>query len=91
MISINVLVDAYGILRTDFTKQFQVPNMHFLKIKLLLENKEKYDSFVFGSSRPEKIDPRHIPNGRLLQSDLPDRRAPGTSGKPQVPAQERIS
>ncbi len=71
VICINVTVDAYGIIRTDFSRQFQVPNMHFIKIKFLLENKDKFDSFVFGSSRPEKIDPRHIPGGRFYDVTYP--------------------
>ncbi len=71
VVLINVVVDAYGILRTDFSKQFQNPNMNYVKIKYLLANKQKFDSFVFGSSRVETIDVKKIPDGRFYNMIYP--------------------
>lgn len=64
VVFINVMVDAYGILRTDFSRLFQAPDLNYSKIKYLLENKKKYDSFIFGSSRVAVIDVKKIFNGR---------------------------
>ncbi len=64
IVAVNIVVDAYGILRKDFSRQFQVPNMNVIKMHYLMENKNKYDSFIFGSSRVENIDQSKIPNGR---------------------------
>ncbi|HWR73343.1 MAG TPA: hypothetical protein VN604_09240 [Nitrospirota bacterium] len=62
---INCIVDSYGILRSDFTKQFQEPNNNFIKIKFLLKNKDRYDSFLFGSSRVNGIDVEKIRSQRF--------------------------
>ncbi len=64
IVFINVVVDPYGILRTDFSRQFQAPDLNFCKIKFLLKNTKKFDSFIFGSSRVAVIDVKKIFNGR---------------------------
>ncbi len=64
VVVVNIIVDADGILRTDLSRQFQPPNMSCCKIQHLLDHKDKYDSFVFGSSRVANIDVRKIPGGR---------------------------
>jgi hypothetical protein len=64
VVVINVVVDAYGIRRTDFSRQSQPPNMSFCKINYLLKNRNKFDSFIFGSSRVTNIDVKKIFNGR---------------------------
>ncbi len=71
VVSINIAVDAYGILRSDFSRQFQVPNMNYIKIKYLLNNKMKFDSFVFGSSRVESIDVKKIQGGAYYNMIYP--------------------
>jgi hypothetical protein len=71
IVSVNVVVDAYGIMRTDFSRQCQVPNMNFIKIKYLTGNKNKYDSFIFGSSRVENIDEKKIAGGRYYNMTYP--------------------
>lgn len=63
IVFINCMVDPYGILRDDFSKQFQEPNQNFAKTKFILNHKEKYDSFLFGSSRVIFIDNTKIRNG----------------------------
>lgn len=65
VVAVNCIVDTYGILRKDFSKQVQEPNKHFIKIKFLLDNKERFDSFLFGSSRVSSIDVKKIRSGRF--------------------------
>jgi hypothetical protein len=66
IVIINVVVDAYGIFRRDFSRQPHalIPNMNYIKMKFLMENRERFDSFIFGSSRVENIDQSKIANGR---------------------------
>lgn len=71
VVAINVVVDSYGILRTDFSRQSQVPNMNFVKIKYLIANTKKYDSLLFGSSRVENIDVKKISNGLYYNMTYP--------------------
>jgi hypothetical protein len=76
VVTVNVIVDADGILRTNYTRQFQPPNMSVAKINYLLRNKSKYDSYVFGSSREGNILVGHINDGRwynmFLAAGLPE-------------------
>jgi hypothetical protein len=58
---LNYLIDPYGLLRRDFTYQFIEPNKNFIKIRFITQNPERYDCFVFGSSRVNSIDVRKIP------------------------------
>ena len=64
VVTVNVIIDADGVLRTDYTRQFQPPNMSVAKVNYLLRNKSKYDSYVFGSSREGGIHVEHIAFGR---------------------------
>lgn len=61
-VTINYIVDPYGIFKKDFHNQKIEPNQHFVKMKLLLNNPTKYESFIFGSSRVGNIDINKIPN-----------------------------
>jgi hypothetical protein len=56
----NFIVDPYGLLRKDFSYQFIEPNKNFIKIRFITQNPDRYDSFVFGSSRINSIDVRKI-------------------------------
>ena len=48
---VNYIVDPFNIFHTKFLKeQFQM-NERFMKIEYLEENKNKYNSYMFGSSR----------------------------------------
>ncbi len=60
---INYIVDDYGIVRDDFSRQFQEPNQRFVKIKYLIDHKDRYDSLLFGSSRVLHIDNKKIQTG----------------------------
>jgi hypothetical protein len=54
---LSSLTNPYLTMQTD-NYYSQEPNQNFLKVKYILENKNKYDSFIFGSSRVGKIDPK---------------------------------
>lgn len=63
--SVNVVVDNNGIIRTDFRKQIVEPNRQYIKMKYLLAHPDRFDSFVFGSSRVNSIDITRTPPGRF--------------------------
>ena len=67
---INMNYDPYGIYRTDFTKQKIEPNQRFIKIRYLVNNPEKYDSFLFGSSRVGNIPSETIPDGKYYNMTI---------------------
>ncbi len=51
-VGINVLGDPYNVFHVDHIRDMGVePNKNFIKMKYVLENKDKYDTFIFGSSR----------------------------------------
>ena len=61
----NYIVDPYGVLRSHQNRHRATGiNNHFVKIRHILRNKDKYDSFVMGASTAAKIDVRKIKNGR---------------------------
>lgn len=59
----NYKLDPYGIWKTDFSEQVLEPNKIYLKTKYILENPNKYDSFIFGSSRVGAIEGEFLENG----------------------------
>jgi hypothetical protein len=56
----NYILDPYGLLRKDFSYQFIEPNKNFIKIRFISQNPDRYDAFLFGSSRVNSIDVRRI-------------------------------
>ncbi len=64
VVAVNITVDAEGVLHSDYSHQFQPPNLSVAKVNHLLRNKTKYDSYVFGSSREGGIVVSHIGTGR---------------------------
>ncbi|MCX7923710.1 MAG: hypothetical protein N3B21_17135 [Clostridia bacterium] len=56
----NYTIDPYGIFRKNFENQHIEPNQQFIKMKYILKNPNKYDSFLFGSSRVGNIDTQKI-------------------------------
>ncbi|PPK57115.1 hypothetical protein B0F89_1551 [Malaciobacter marinus] len=66
---INYLVDPFNIFHTKFLKeQFQM-NERFMKIEYLEENKNKYNSYMFGSSRigttPPNVIDKYLENAKF--------------------------
>lgn len=58
IVDYNLRIDPYGVFKIDFSHQGIEPNQHFIKMKFLLAKKIKKDSFIFGSSRVGKINPK---------------------------------
>jgi hypothetical protein len=54
------VVDPYGLFRQNFKYQFVEPNRNFIKARYLAEHPDRYDCFVFGSSRINSVDVRKI-------------------------------
>ncbi len=60
-IPINVIIDPYNIFHTDNVRDNGVePNKNFIKTKYVLEHPDKFDSFLFGSSRAGFMDVKHL-------------------------------
>lgn len=59
----NYFIDTYNIFHTDTIRFTEAePNYNFIKTKYILNNKEKFNAFLFGSSRVE-----NIPENNLLK------------------------
>lgn len=58
----NYINDQWRVLTSDYEKYYQgiEPNKSFLKTKYLLENKEKYEILLMGSSRIGNLDSKLI-------------------------------
>lgn len=64
IMSLNAVIEPYGLFRSDYTKQQIEPNQNFIKMRYILRNPGKYDSFLFGSSRVGKINVGNLTDGR---------------------------
>lgn len=62
IISYNVIVDPFGVIRGDMNRQVTEPNQHYLKTKFILENPDRYKSFLFGNSRVGYIEVGNLKN-----------------------------
>lgn len=62
---VNYTVDPYGVFKRNFDNQRIEPNQHFIKMRYILNNPTKYESFIFGSSRVGNIDISKIPNEKF--------------------------
>lgn len=52
----NIFLDPYGVFRGDISKQVNEPNQHYIKVKYIINNPNRYNAFIFGNSRVGKID-----------------------------------
>lgn len=65
LMPVNVIVDPYNIFHYDNPCDNGVePNKNFIKTKYILNNPDKFDSLVFGSSRAGFLDVSAIPDGK---------------------------
>ena len=55
LVGYNIIVDPYMVLRKDYDHMFICPNERYVKTDYILNNPEKYDSYLFGSSRVSQI------------------------------------
>lgn len=71
LISTNIYLDKYGVFKNDLYKQKYWPNERALKIRHILNNPKKYDSFIFGSSRAELLNAKSINKGHFYNFTFP--------------------
>lgn len=65
----NYYSDVYGIFREKYINVLPI-NERYIKTKYLLNNKEKYDSFILGSSRVGFLKGENIVNGNYYNMTL---------------------
>lgn len=64
-IAIPILADPYNVFHWKRIRDNGVePNSNYIKMQYILHNPDKFDSFLFGSSRTGFIDVEKIPEGR---------------------------
>ena len=59
----NYLYDGTGVLNRDLSGVRMTPNQAFCKVRYVLENPDRYDSFCFGSSRVTALNLNRINDG----------------------------
>jgi hypothetical protein len=64
--------DTYSNIHTKRIKFFTEPNNNIKKVTYILENKNLYNSFIFGSSRVGFINPLLIKNGKYYNMTYPE-------------------
>lgn len=63
-IAIPMIVDPYNIFHWKEIRDNGVePNSNYIKMQYVLNNPDKFDSFLFGSSRTGFVNVEHIPEG----------------------------
>jgi hypothetical protein len=67
----NYVLDPYGLFRKDFSWQFVEPDKDFIKTRYVTENPDRFDCFVFGSSRVNSIDVRKIKDATCYNMHSP--------------------
>ena len=74
LIIINYLVDPFNIFHTNFLKYKLQENERFVKIEYLERNHNKFNGYLFGSSRIGTTDPKiieqYIPNSKFYNMEL---------------------
>lgn len=61
---VNVIVDPYNVFHADRIRDNGVePNKNYFKTKYVIENPEKFDSYLFGSSRVGFLDVEKMTGG----------------------------
>ena len=64
--TINYITDETGIINRNISllRETEI-SQHFVKMRYLLENPDKYSAYCFGSSRVGKIDLKKIDDGNV--------------------------
>lgn len=63
--AIPMIVDPYNVFHWRRIRDNGVePNSNYIKMKYVLDNPDKFDSFLFGSSRTGFVDVERIPDGK---------------------------
>ena len=69
-ISINYFLDPYGVFNKKYINYKYHPNLNYVKTSYISNNKNKYNSFLFGSSRVGTISVEKIKNGRYYNMSI---------------------
>ena len=64
-VGFNYFTDYYKVFGHNLKTFIREPNQAFVKVNYILHNKDKYDSFILGSSRIGYINPLNIPDGEF--------------------------
>lgn len=59
----NCMRETSGLFNCDFSVKRLEPNQHFVKMRYILSEPQKYNAFCFGSSRIGNIDLEQVNNG----------------------------
>ena len=74
LIIVNYVVDPFNIFHTHFLKYKVQENERFVKIEYLEKNHNKFNGYLFGSSRIGTTDPKvveqYIPNSKFYNMEL---------------------
>ncbi|MGL4997537.1 MAG: hypothetical protein ACRC5T_00900, partial [Cetobacterium sp.] len=70
VVSLNYYMDVYQIFNGNHINIRGTINQRYLKEKYILENKEKYDSFILGSSRVGTLKGENLKNGKFYNMNL---------------------
>ncbi|MCR4655039.1 MAG: hypothetical protein K5770_02220 [Lachnospiraceae bacterium] len=63
--SVNIVIDPYNIFHYSYPRNNGVePNKNYIKTEYILHNPDKFDSFIFGSSRAGFVDTSLFPEGK---------------------------
>ena len=64
-LAIPMAVDPYNVFHWQKIRDNGVePNSNYIKMQYILHNPDKFDSFLFGSSRTGFVDVENIPDGK---------------------------
>lgn len=69
-ISINYFLDPYGVFNKKYIDYKCSLNLNYIKTSYILNNKNKYNSFIFGSSRVGTISIEKIKNGKYYNMSI---------------------
>lgn len=67
----NIIIDKYSIFRGDYSRKFPQPNIRYAKVKHVLNNPTKYDSFLFGSSKTGYLNATQLKDGKYYNLYMP--------------------
>lgn len=60
LVSYNLVLDPYGVIKGDMKNQAIEPNKRYLKQKFIINNPSQFNAFLFGNSRVGKINVARI-------------------------------
>ena len=71
VVSANIKLDHFGIFKNDLSKQKMLPNIRYIKVRHILKHPNKYDTYLFGSSKVFYINTKDIPKRNCYNMGIP--------------------